>query len=163
MSANLETLGSGGLLEKTITTGTAPAPAATPGTVTVAEGLAEALRTLGAVHAFGVCGGAQALLWASLSKHLEVLHFRHESGAAFAAIEAHFVSNRPVVVFTTTGPGITNALTGLIAARTEGAKIVLLSAYGSAPQRGYPRNLARTPASGTWAHQGPLRTASPGR
>ena len=137
MSPNLETLGSADLLEKSKLAGASPAPAATtPEAVTVAEGLGEALRTLGAVHAFGVCGGAQALLWASLSKHLEVLHFRHESGAAFAAVEAHFVSNRPVVVFTTTGPGITNALTGLIAARTEGAKIVLVSAYGSAPQRG---------------------------
>jgi thiamine pyrophosphate-dependent acetolactate synthase large subunit-like protein len=133
MSANLETLGSVGLLEKDKLAGAPPAPAAT---TTVAEGLGEALRTLGAVHAFGVCGGAQALLWASLSKHLEVLHFRHESGAAFAAVEAHFASNRPVVVFTTTGPGITNALTGLLAARTEGAKTVLVSAYGSAPQRG---------------------------
>ena len=103
---------------------------------TVADGLAEALRALGAERAFGVSGGAQALLWAALSKHLQLLHFRHESGAAFAATEAHFVSGRPVVVFTTTGPGITNALTGLIAARTEGAKVILLSAYASAPQRG---------------------------
>jgi thiamine pyrophosphate-dependent acetolactate synthase large subunit-like protein len=109
----------------------APAPA-----LTVAEGLAQALRSLGAVHAFGVCGGAQALLWAALSKRLDVLHFRHESGAAFAATEAYFVSGRPVVVFTTTGPGITNALTGIVAARSEGAKVVFISAYASAPQRG---------------------------
>ena len=103
---------------------------------TVAEGLAQALRSLGAVHAYGVCGGAQALLWRSLSKHLDLLHFRHEGGAAFAAVEAHFASGRPVVVFTTTGPGITNALTGLIAAKTEGAKVILISAYASAPHRG---------------------------
>ncbi len=103
---------------------------------TVAEGLASSLRDLGVVHALGVCGGAQALLWAAFSKHLDVLHFRHESGAAFAATEAHFASNRPVVVFTTTGPGITNVLTGTLAARTEGAKLILVSAYASAPQRG---------------------------
>lgn len=103
---------------------------------TVAEGLAQALRSLGVAHAYGVCGGAQALLWRALSKHLDLLHFRHEGGAAFAAVEAHFASGRPVVVFTTTGPGITNALTGLIAAKTEGAKVVLVSAYASAPYRG---------------------------
>ena len=103
---------------------------------TVAEGLAQALRSLGVAHAYGVCGGAQALLWRSLSKHLDLLHFRHEGGAAFAAVEAHFASGRPVVVFTTTGPGITNALTGLIAAKTEGAKVILISAYASAPHRG---------------------------
>ena len=104
--------------------------------LTVAEGLAEALRTLGVVNAFGVCGGAQALLWAAFSRRLDLLHFRHESGAAFAATEAHFASGQPVVVFTTTGPGITNVLTGILAARTEGAKIILVSAYASAPQRG---------------------------
>lgn len=103
---------------------------------TVAEALGKALSSLGAIHAFGVCGGAQALLWASLSRHLDLLHFRHECGAAFAAVEAHFASGRPVVLFTTTGPGITNALTGIVAARTEGAKLILVSAYGSAPQRG---------------------------
>jgi thiamine pyrophosphate-dependent acetolactate synthase large subunit-like protein len=109
---------------------------ASPASLTVAEGLTKALRSLGVVHAFGVCGGAQALLWAAFSRHLEVLHFRHECGAAFAATEAHFVSGRPVVVFTTTGPGITNALTGMLAARSEGAKLVLVSAYASAPSRG---------------------------
>lgn len=114
----------------------APAPVAAPGSSTVAEGLASSLRGMGVVHALGVCGGAQALLWAAFSKHLDVLHFRHESGAAFAATEAHFSSGRPVVVFTTTGPGITNVLTGTLAARTEGAKLILVTAYASAPMRG---------------------------
>jgi acetolactate synthase-1/2/3 large subunit len=114
----------------------APRLASVAPPLTVAEALAEGLRQLGAVHACGVSGGAQALLWAALSERLELLHFRHEGGAAFAATEAHFASGRPVVVFTTTGPGITNALTGVLAARTEGAKVVLVSAYASAPQRG---------------------------
>ena len=103
---------------------------------TVAEALAEALRQMGVVHACGVSGGAQALIWAALSERLDLLHFRHESGAAFAATEAHFASGRPVVVFATTGPGITNALTGVLAARTEGAKVVLVTAYGTAAKRG---------------------------
>ncbi len=77
-----------------------------------------------------------AVLWEALANNLEVLHFRHESGAAFAATEAYFGGKKPVVIFTTTGPGITNALTGLLAARGEGAKVILLSAYTSAPLRG---------------------------
>lgn len=64
---------------------------------------------------------------------MQVLHLRHEVGAA---IEVYFASDRPVVVFTTTGPGITNALTGLLAARWEGAKVILVSASTSASQRG---------------------------
>ena len=112
------------------------APQASPPPETVAEGLAQAFHALGVTYAYGVCGGAQALIWAALSKHLDLLHFRHEAGAAFAATEAHFATGRPVVVFTTTGPGITNALTGLLAARSEGAKVILVSAYASAPRRG---------------------------
>ncbi|MGJ5629806.1 ScyA-related TPP-binding enzyme [Nostoc sp. CALU 1950] len=106
-------------------------------TFSVAEAVVKILGDMGVQYAFGVSGGAIAPVWAALHQSsIQVLHFRHEAGAAFAAIEAHFASDRPVVVFTTTGPGITNALTGLLAARWEGAKVILVSASTSAPQRG---------------------------
>jgi len=105
--------------------------------MTVSAALVEVLASLGVRYAFGVSGGAIASLWGALSvSQITVVHFRHESGAAFAAIEAHFVSDTPVVVFTTTGPGLTNVITGMLAARGEGAKIILISACTSAPQRG---------------------------
>ncbi|KAF3886811.1 MULTISPECIES: scytonemin biosynthesis protein ScyA [Nostocales] len=105
--------------------------------LTVADAIARMMEALGITHAYGVAGGAMATLWGSLSNSLlQVLNVRHESGAAFAATEAYFATGRPAVVFTTAGPGITNALTGLFAARGEGAKVILLSAYTSAPQRG---------------------------
>ncbi len=103
----------------------------------VAEALVKILEDMGVQYAFGVSGGAIAPMWAALHESpVQVLHFRHEAGAAFAAIEADFASDRPVVVFTTTGPGITNALTELLAARWEGAKVIFVSASTSAPQRG---------------------------
>ncbi|MBE8968237.1 scytonemin biosynthesis protein ScyA [Nostocales cyanobacterium LEGE 12452] len=106
-------------------------------TLSVADAIAQMLENLGVGYAFGVAGGAMASLWGALSNSsIEVLNFRHEAGAAFAATEAYFANNRPAVVFTTAGPGITNALTGLFAARGEGAKVILLSACTSAPQRG---------------------------
>jgi thiamine pyrophosphate-dependent acetolactate synthase large subunit-like protein len=109
----------------------------TPPTLSVADAIAQMLENLGVNYAFGVAGGAMASLWGALSNSsIEVLNFRHEAGAAFAATEAYFANNRPTVVFTTAGPGITNALTGLFAARGEGAKVILLSACTSAPQRG---------------------------
>ena len=106
--------------------------------LTVAQALVEVLENLGVREAFGVSGGAMATVWGALSNSptIDVLHCRHEGGAAFAATEAHFASDRPIVTFTTASPGITNALTGLLAARDEGAKIVYLSACTSAPQRG---------------------------
>lgn len=108
----------------------APAP-------TVAQALVRYVADLGVRHAFGVSGGGIAAVWAALSASaIRVGHFRHESGAVFAAIEAHFATGEPVVVFTTTGPGLTNALTGLLAARDEGAKVILVSGCTAAAQRG---------------------------
>ena len=105
--------------------------------ITVADAVAQMFENLGIKSAYGVSGGAMASLWGALSNSdVDVLNFRHEAGAAFAAIESYFASGNPTVVFTTAGPGITNALTGLFAARGEGAKVILLSACTSAPQRG---------------------------
>lgn len=105
--------------------------------LSVADAIARIFEEMGVCYAFGVSGGAMATLWAALSSsRLEVIHCRHEGGAAFAAVEASLATDRPVVLFTTAGPGITNALTGLFAARGEGAKVILLSACTSIPQRG---------------------------
>src|SRR3954462_9444375 len=112
-------------------------PPATAGSQNASQTIAEILTALGVRYAFGVSGGAIAAIWGALSaSDIEVVHFRHEAGAAFAAVEAHFVSDAPVVVFTTTGPGLTNSLTGILAARGEGAKIILLSACTTASNRG---------------------------
>jgi acetolactate synthase-1/2/3 large subunit len=64
------------------------------------------------------------------------MHMRHEAGAAFAAVEHSLAARRPVLVFTTAGPGLTNALTGMVAARWEGAHVVYVSAATSAANRG---------------------------
>ena len=104
---------------------------------TAASALVDMFLRLGVRDAFGVSGGAIAPLWDALStSSLGVYHFRHENGAAFAAIEACFASGRPTVLFTTTGPGLTNALTGIIAARDERARVIVVSAYTSASSRG---------------------------
>lgn len=95
------------------------------------------LEALGVRFAFGVSGGAIAAVWGALSaSSLKVVHCRHESGAVFAATEAHFATGEPVAVFATTGPGITNALTGILAAKGEGAKIILISGHSTAANRG---------------------------
>lgn len=112
-----------------------PCQQSTP--VLVVEAIAKMLEDMGVQYAFGVSGGAIAPMWHALQhSSIRVLHFRHEAGAAFAAAEAYFASGRPVVVFTTAGPGITNALTGLFAARWEGAKVIFLSPSTSTSQRG---------------------------
>lgn len=106
-------------------------------TATVSSLLVEALARLGTVHAFGVMGGAIAPFFrAVVQSSIQVFHVRHEAGAAFAAIEASLCARRPVLVFTTAGPGLSNALTGMLAARWEGAHVVFVSAGTSAAHRG---------------------------
>ncbi len=97
--------------------------------------LVDRLVALGVVAAFGVVGGGVAPLAEALDRNpaVEVLHTRHETGAAFAAAEASLTSGRPAVVFTTNGPGLTNALTGLHVARLEGAQVIVVS--GATPAR----------------------------
>ncbi len=105
---------------------------------TVAAALVRHAADLGIEQAFGVSGGAIALLFDALTEHetIQVRHCRHETGAAFAAAEAYFATGTPTLIFTTTGPGILNALTGIMAARWDGAKVLLVSGATSAPQRG---------------------------
>ncbi|KIG12875.1 Acetolactate synthase large subunit [Enhygromyxa salina] len=102
-----------------------------------ADTLAMALFGLGVRRAFGVLGGAIAQFCAALHRAgIEVIHARHESGAAFMATEAHFATDEPVVVYTTTGPGATNALTGLVAGAWDGAKIIVVTGATELPERG---------------------------
>lgn len=104
---------------------------------TVVGTLVDQLANLGIEQAFGISGGAIALLFDALAdSSIDLHHFRHETGAAFAATEAYFANGKPTVVFATTGPGLLNSLTGLTAARWDGAKVILVSGSTSSPQRG---------------------------
>lgn len=99
----------------------------------VAHGLAE----IGVETAFGIIGGAVAPMGDAIAQSpVELIHCRHEAGAAFAATEASLASGRPCAVFCTTGPGFINALTGLFAARHEGASVIFISAATPASLRG---------------------------
>jgi acetolactate synthase-1/2/3 large subunit len=104
---------------------------------TASDAIAQLLIDLGVQQAFGIVGGTVAAFCESLAHtDIEIVHCRHETGAAFAATEAHFVSDRPTVVFTTSGPGLANALNGLLAARWEGAKVIVISGTTPPAQRG---------------------------
>src|SRR5688572_28503028 len=104
---------------------------------TVSDALVAALRELGCRRAFGILGGAALPLFDALVRGgLEPIHFRHETGAVFAAIEHELAGGGPTLVFTTTGPGLTNAHTGVMAARSEGARIIVVSASTGPDRRG---------------------------
>jgi acetolactate synthase-1/2/3 large subunit len=101
------------------------------------DALVRVLADLGVEVAFGLMGGSIVPFYDAIARStLKLVHARHEAGAGFAAIEAHFASGRPALVFGTTGPGLTNAVTAIAAARWEGAKVVFAFGTTSAPQRG---------------------------
>ena len=103
----------------------------------VSETLVDFLADLGVRQAFGIFGGAIAPFCDAVNKSvIDLLHFRHEAGAAFAAIEASLATDRLTVVISTSGPGLTNAITGMVAARWEGAKVLFVSGATGAGRRG---------------------------
>lgn len=106
-----------------------PTAVTTKGLVsTFSEALVQALFDMGIRDAFAVFGGVIAPFCEALSRSsIRLTHYRHEAGAAFAAIEASLASDRPVLVVATAGPGVTNLVTGMAAARWEGAKVLFVS------------------------------------
>lgn len=122
-------------------------------TTTVSLELARMLMSLGCRRAFGILGGAGVPMFSALVEMgLDPIHARHESGAAFMALEHNLAGGGPGLVFTTTGPGITNALTGLEAARAEGGRVILVSALTGAALRG--RHSFQASDAESYAHRG---------
>ncbi len=104
---------------------------------TVSEVLIDALVGLGVTDGFGLMGGAIAPLGEALHRSpIRFVHFRQESGAAFAAIESSLANQRLALVVATSGPGLTNLYTGMVAARREGAKVLFVTGCTPAAQRG---------------------------
>ncbi len=122
-------------------------------TTTVSAELARMLVEAGCRRAFGILGGAGVPMFSALVQQgLDPIHARHESGAAFMALEHDLAGGGPGLVFTTTGPGVTNTLTGLAAARGEGGRVILLSALTGAALRG--RHSFQASDSDSYAHCG---------
>ncbi len=104
---------------------------------TLAQAVVAACRDLGIEWAFGLVGGAIAPLCDALARgDIRCVASRHEAGAAFQALEASIASDKPTLVYTTTGPGLINALNGVFAARAEGARILVVSGATSMGHRG---------------------------
>jgi len=103
----------------------------------VTHALLEGLYALGVREAFGLVGGAIAPLCDTLGRSkIRSYQLRHEGGALFSAVEASLATCRPALAFVTTGPGLLNALTGAMAARWEGAQVIVISGATSEAQRG---------------------------
>ena len=98
-------------------------------TMTGAEMVIRALQDQGVEHIFGYPGGAVLPIYDALFHQDKVQHVlvRHEQGAVHAAEGYARSSGKPGVVLVTSGPGATNAITGLADAMMDSIPLVCIT------------------------------------
>lgn len=92
--------------------------------------LLDYLQLEGVSHIFGIPGGGVAGMLDLLTRRLDSLTYvvsRHETGAAYMADGYYRASGRLGTVLVTTGPGATNALTGVSNADAAGSAMLVLT------------------------------------
>lgn len=96
----------------------------------VADAILWTLAANGVTHLFGVPGGPLFALYEALSRQQQVRSVlaKHEEGAAFMALGYAQARRGLGAVCATTGPGGTNALTGVASATGDGVPMLLVTA-----------------------------------
>src|SRR5580698_1400438 len=94
-----------------------------------AEMVIRALKDQGVSHIFGYPGGAVLPIYDALFAAEGITHVlvRHEQGAVHAAEGYARSTGKPGVVLVTSGPGATNAVTGLTDALMDSIPLVVLT------------------------------------
>jgi acetolactate synthase I/II/III large subunit len=97
--------------------------------VKLSDYVASKLVELGIRHVFMVTGGGAMHLNHSLGthSHLECVFNHHEQACAMSAEAYYRVNNQLAVVNVTSGPGGTNAITGVYGAWTDSIGMLILS------------------------------------
>jgi len=97
--------------------------------LTGAEIVVRCLQAEGVEYVFGYPGGAVLFIYDELFKQDKVRHVlvRHEQGAAHAADGYSRSSHRTGVCLVTSGPGVTNAVTGIATAFMDSIPMVVIT------------------------------------
>ncbi|HYM47758.1 MAG TPA: biosynthetic-type acetolactate synthase large subunit, partial [Burkholderiaceae bacterium] len=97
--------------------------------LTGAEIVVRCLQDEGVKHVFGYPGGAVLYIYDAIFKQDKFQHIlvRHEQAAVHAADAYSRSSNRIGVALVTSGPGVTNAVTGIATAYMDSIPIVVLT------------------------------------
>jgi acetolactate synthase I/II/III large subunit len=106
-----------------------PPMAETGVTLTGAEIVIRCLQEEGVEFIFGYPGGAVLWIYDAIFKQKKVKHIlvRHEQGALHAADGYARATGRPGVALVTSGPGVTNAVTGIATAYMDSIPMVVLT------------------------------------
>jgi len=112
-----------------------PPLAETGETLTGAEIVIRCLQAEGVEHVFGYPGGAVLFIYDAIFKQKSVKHVlvRHEQGALHAADGYARATGKPGVALVTSGPGVTNAVTGIATAFMDSIPMVVIT--GQVPTR----------------------------
>ncbi|MCX7087800.1 MAG: acetolactate synthase 3 large subunit [Methylococcales bacterium] len=100
-----------------------------------AEIVIQSLKDEGVEFLFGYPGGAVLHLYDAIFQQDTIKHIlvRHEQGATHAADAYARATGKPGVVLVTSGPGATNAVTGIATAYMDSIPMVILSGQVSLP------------------------------
>ena len=103
--------------------------------MTGADILIRALSDLGVEVIFGYPGGAVLPIYDAIFKQKRIRHIlvRHEAGAAHAAEGYARSTGKPGVVLVTSGPGATNAVTGITDALMDSIPLVVITGQVGTP------------------------------
>lgn len=134
-----------------------PAAAGRENCATGAQAFLETLADAGVSVAFGIPGGTASPLFDALRtvRGLRYVATRHEAGAAFAALGYARTTGKPAVVLTTSGPGVTNALTAVASAHADEVPMIVVS--GEVPLRAFGRGALQDGTSAGWRSHEVLR------
>src|SRR6476660_1361023 len=112
-----------------------PPLAETGEVLTGAEIVIRCLEAEGVEHVFGYPGGAVLFIYDAIFNQKAVKHVlvRHEQGALHAADGYARATGRPGVALVTSGPGVTNAVTGIATAYMDSIPLVVIT--GQVPTR----------------------------
>lgn len=94
-----------------------------------ADIVVKCLKEEGCEYVFGYPGGAALHIYDAFYRQEDVKHIlvRHEQGATHAADGYARSTGKPGVVLVTSGPGVTNAITGIATAYMDSIPMVVLS------------------------------------
>ncbi len=112
-----------------------------------AEILVKALQAEGVKHLWGYPGGAVLYIYDALYKQDSIEHVlvRHEQAAVHAADGFARATGEVGVALVTSGPGLTNAVTGIATAYTDSIPLVVISGQTSVAAIGTDAFKSATP------------------
>jgi acetolactate synthase-1/2/3 large subunit len=104
---------------------------------TVAQLIAERLRSQGVRRMFGLCGGHIQPMWDAVARAgIDVVDVRHEAAAVYMAHATAELTGELGVAMVTAGPGLTNAVTAISNAFVGRSPVLVVSGRAPRPQTG---------------------------